>query len=186
MAQFDVTITEMWSTLDNLRTLRARTLADLRMRKNDLVPINRLPHEIFVQILEQLRKVEKKQWYRAMEVCRQWRDIAISSPLFWTTIVGHFLSDLLAEDTSTYSRLWLHRAKQAPLDVWLVVGDSSAMDHPLLLDLGARCGQIGSFFAGIRSTLSREAAAAFVGHFSSAATSLRSLLIQINRIGGPM
>ncbi|RDX40087.1 hypothetical protein OH76DRAFT_460313 [Lentinus brumalis] len=67
-------------------------LAELNRLLNTTVPVNALPDELLVQIFAFFRAAVDREWQLAGEwmkiqgVCRRWRQIAISTPMFWRAI----------------------------------------------------------------------------------------------------
>lgn len=83
-----------------------RILTTMRSAVNESKPINRLPPEMFVRILE-FRKKER-ELIAATHVCARWRTILTSTPSLWTKV------DF--EDTFR-AALYLERSKAALIDV---------------------------------------------------------------------
>ncbi|TCD61499.1 hypothetical protein EIP91_008365 [Steccherinum ochraceum] len=97
-------------------------LRRLRYLKNSLIPISRLPPEILSQIFFAFCALVKNQprafgryrrefeWLSVAHVCHEWRDVALSTPLFWSNIRLGNLSD-------TALATILARSQQAPLQI---------------------------------------------------------------------
>ncbi|KAF8657968.1 hypothetical protein AX16_002129 [Volvariella volvacea WC 439] len=59
----------------------------LRIRRNSLSPINRIPPEILSQIMGECQvDVDFHRWFGVTQVSHHWRSVALGSPLLWTTI----------------------------------------------------------------------------------------------------
>jgi hypothetical protein len=91
----------------------------LRQRRNALAPISFLPAEIVEDIF--LHASAKRNdygiaWLHVAHVCRQWREIALNQPLFWSHI--NFTNLTLAGVIEM-----LARAKNAPLHLEVDVTD---------------------------------------------------------------
>jgi hypothetical protein len=98
-----------------------------------------LPTEILIHILEQARGLgnttRREQEYLPellSHVCRQWRRIALSTPLFWTHI-----------ETSPFSRsdsmldAYLERSKDCPVDVHYHDDDNSEAQNTFMPEIPA-------------------------------------------------
>src|SRR5712672_3754795 len=105
----------------NLGKLEKSALA-LRLRRNALVPISRLPPEVLEIILSFLclpdifelpmtgGKLDYLAWLRVSHVCHRWREIALNQPRFWSRINFNTL-------TFTGATQVLSRSKMAPLEL---------------------------------------------------------------------
>ncbi|KAJ3540384.1 hypothetical protein NMY22_g4323 [Coprinellus aureogranulatus] len=91
----------------------------LKNRKNALVPINRLPHEILSTIFQTTKSLLKYTypqprnrltWVRVSHVCRYWREVALDAASLWSYL------DFPRPDPE-FTRLMLQRSKNAPLTV---------------------------------------------------------------------
>ena len=100
-----------------------RALRTLRHRRNALAPISSLPTEVIAAIFSFLRvhvtpvvfsldekpnRLDHLAWLQVTHVCHQWREIAISDPLFWSYI------DFTIFNSAGTTEI-LTRAKNAPL-----------------------------------------------------------------------
>jgi len=97
----------------------ARTL---KLRRNALVPISRLPPEVLEPIFSFLFLPDKHErpttggkpdslaWLRVSHVCHRWREIALNQPRFWSRINFNTL-------TFTGATQVLSRSKMAPLEL---------------------------------------------------------------------
>ena len=106
---------------DELESLE-KTTRTLKLRRNALAPISRLPPEIIAIIFsflilprEYLRllpgtKHEVLAWLRVSHVCHQWREIALNQPRFWSRIDFTTLTPDGAKEV-------LSRSKMAPLEL---------------------------------------------------------------------
>jgi hypothetical protein len=106
---------------DELESLE-KTTRTLKLRRNALAPISRLPPEIIATIFsflslprEYLRllpgdKQEVLAWLRVSHVCHRWREIALNQPRFWSRIDFTTL-------TSDGATEVLSRSKMAPLEL---------------------------------------------------------------------
>jgi hypothetical protein len=86
-----------------------RFLATIRSARNQTRPVNRLPPEVFVKVIEFRGKDEVLD--AAVQVCARWRAILTSVPYLWTKV------DF---EVSARARSYLERSKGYPIDV--VVG----------------------------------------------------------------
>ncbi|KAH9959020.1 hypothetical protein BC827DRAFT_1090255, partial [Russula dissimulans] len=67
------------------------TLRTLKSHRNTLAPISRLPPEALAAIFSfvsssALDESGHLRWIRVTHVCRQWRQIALNYPRFWSNI----------------------------------------------------------------------------------------------------
>jgi hypothetical protein len=100
----------------------------LKRRRNALAPISSLPTEVTILIFSFLRttssaftpgkKSDPLAWLRVAHVYRQWREIALNEPLFWSHVDFTNLSSVGAAEI-------LVRAKTAPLYLEARVLDSN-------------------------------------------------------------
>ncbi|KAI0281249.1 hypothetical protein BGY98DRAFT_932149 [Russula aff. rugulosa BPL654] len=114
---------------DELESLE-KTARTLKLRRNALAPISRLPPETIAIIFsflslprEYLRlltgdKQEPLAWLRVSHVCHRWREIALNQPRFWSRI--DFIT--LTSDGATEV---LSRSKMAPLDLEANLSDAN-------------------------------------------------------------
>jgi hypothetical protein len=106
---------------DELESLE-KTARTLKLRRNALAPISRLPPETIAIIFsflslprEYLRllagdKQEYLAWLRVSHVCHRWREIALNQPRFWSRIDFTTLTSAGATEV-------LSRSKMAPLEL---------------------------------------------------------------------
>ena len=106
---------------DELESLE-KTTRTLKLRRNALAPISRLPPETIAIIFsflsfprEYLRflagdKQEYLAWLRVSHVCHRWREIALNQPRFWSRIDFTTLTSAGATEV-------LSRSKMAPLEL---------------------------------------------------------------------
>jgi hypothetical protein len=99
-----------------------KTALTLKLRRNALVPISRLPPETIAIIFSFLSlprdhvqlstrgEQYKLAWLRVSHVCHRWREIALNHPRFWSYI--DFTTLTLAGATEVLSR-----SKMAPLEL---------------------------------------------------------------------
>lgn len=96
-----------------------KIIIDMKHRLNQLTLIARLPPEVLTEVLVHFVSAESKisrydnhrpyAWLRITHVCRYWRDVALSSPRVWSTIVvtgSSCVNEMLA------------RSKKVPLEVY--------------------------------------------------------------------
>jgi hypothetical protein len=104
---------------DEIKSLEESTRA-LKFRCNTLAPISRLPPETLATIFTFLststwnEEAFHLEWIRVAHVCRQWREVALNHPRFWshinfTKLTSAGIAEILA------------RAKMAPLHMHLEV-----------------------------------------------------------------
>jgi hypothetical protein len=101
------------SQINSLKESTFETVRVLSQRRNELAPISSLPTEIITDII--LLAGAKRDgftlnWLKVAHVCRQWRDIALNQPFFWSHIDFTNL-------TLTGLVEMLSRAKEAPLHI---------------------------------------------------------------------
>ena len=108
---------------DELESLE-RTTRTLKLRRNALAPISRLPPETIAIIFsflslprEYLRlltgdKQDILAWLRVSHVCHRWREVALNQPRFWSRIDFTTLTSAGATEV-------LSRSKMAPLELEL-------------------------------------------------------------------
>jgi hypothetical protein len=99
--------------IDSLKESIRESVRALSQRRNELAPISSLPTEIIADILllaSAKRNDPGMAWLNVAHVCRQWRDIALNQPLFWSHINFTNL-------TSAGAAEMLARAKEAPLQL---------------------------------------------------------------------
>src|SRR6267154_5285896 len=106
---------------DELESLEKTTRA-LKLRRNALAPISRLPPEIIALIFSFLSlpreyvrlltgdKQNILAWLRVSHVCHRWREIALNQPRFWSRIDFTTLTSAGATEV-------LSRSKMAPLEL---------------------------------------------------------------------
>jgi len=106
---------------DELESL-AKTARALKLRRNALAPISRLPPEIIAIIFSFLSlpreyvrlltgdKQDNLAWLRVSHVCYRWREIALNQPRFWSRIDFTTLTSAGATEV-------LSRSKMAPLEL---------------------------------------------------------------------
>ena len=107
---------------DQLESLE-KTARTLKLRRNTLAPISRLPPEIIAIIFSFLslpREIailltgDNKQahlaWLRVSHVCHRWREIALNQPRFWSRIDFTTLTPAGATEV-------LSRSRMAPLEL---------------------------------------------------------------------
>ena len=106
---------------DELESLE-KTARTLKLRRNTLAPISRLPPETIAIIFsflslprEYLRlltgdKQDILSWLRVSHVCHRWREIALDQPRFWSRIDFTTLTPAGATEV-------LSRSKMAPLEL---------------------------------------------------------------------
>jgi hypothetical protein len=82
----DKTLEETLRMIDNSSV----TLLAMKSRRNDLLPISRLPPEIMCRIFSLAQipsslvdKPNPLEWITLTYVCRRWRNIAVNSPSLW-------------------------------------------------------------------------------------------------------
>lgn len=95
--------------LRDLEKQAIRFLATIRSARNQTRPVNRLPPEVFVKVLEV--RVKDRDLDAAIQVCARWRAILTSMPYLWTKVDFEY---------PTRASLYLERSKGYPVDV--VVG----------------------------------------------------------------
>jgi hypothetical protein len=100
--------------INSLKASFRESLRALSQRRNEVAPISSLPTEVIADIIL-LASAERDdepwlewKWLNVARVCRQWRDIALNQPLFWSHI--NFTNLTLAGAAEM-----LTRAKKAPL-----------------------------------------------------------------------
>ena len=106
---------------DELESLE-KTARTLKLRRNALAPISRLPPETIAIIFSFLSlpseyvrlltgdKQGNLAWLRVSHVCHRWREIALDQPRFWSRIDFNTLTSAGATEV-------LSRSKMAPLDL---------------------------------------------------------------------
>ncbi|KDQ14056.1 hypothetical protein BOTBODRAFT_33167 [Botryobasidium botryosum FD-172 SS1] len=119
----------------------SRELEALRLRRNQLVPISRLPNEIlssaFCFAVWGLNRYTAsiQSLFTISSVCRAWRDVALQSPRLWTRLERLPLP---------LFSLLLTRSKQAPLDIVFdqeferLTGESALSEYIALISQHAR------------------------------------------------
>ena len=90
------------------------------MIRNTFVPVNGLPPEILLRILE--CRTRESDLVAATQVCRYWRSTLTSSPSLWSCFQFQSSHDL--DRTLTY----LKRSKSAPIDVSINTGLTENLD----------------------------------------------------------
>jgi hypothetical protein len=112
--------------IESLKVSDRESFRTLRQRRNALAPISFLPAEIIEDIF--LRASTKRNdsrlaWLHVAHVCRQWRDIALNQPLFWShinftnlTLAG--VVEMLARAKNTPLHLEAVDAANRPWDDW--------------------------------------------------------------------
>ncbi|KAF8638723.1 hypothetical protein AX16_010446 [Volvariella volvacea WC 439] len=86
----------MTSTFAEIDAEIARLLElvrQLRARRNELPPANRIPRELLQEIMHRVKQDAMEEnvgygWTNVSRVCRQWREVALGYPALWTTIVA--------------------------------------------------------------------------------------------------
>jgi hypothetical protein len=111
-----------------LARTRRRVLALLE-RRNELLPVNRLPAELLSHIIEtEKRKKPAQKWQQWLlgvtQVCRRWRTVARSCPTLWNTVDMDY--PMLVNQN-------LHLARSLPLSVHTHAGDSDSVKEALSL-----------------------------------------------------
>ncbi|GJJ12637.1 hypothetical protein Clacol_006880 [Clathrus columnatus] len=110
-------------TIGDLVMVSANQLAGLKTRLNALVPINRLPVEIFAHIIlltNTSTKENSHPYIRYSWVCHHWRSALIQNSAFWTVIQHR--SAWYSHDPQSIKSIYeelLWRSKSAKLDVRL-------------------------------------------------------------------
>jgi hypothetical protein len=106
---------------DELESLE-KTTRTLKLRRNALAPISRLPPETIAIIFSFLSlpreyvrlltgdKQDVRSWLRVSHVCHRWREIALNQPRFWSRIDFTTLTSAGATEV-------LSRSKMAPLEL---------------------------------------------------------------------
>ncbi|KAI0710750.1 hypothetical protein C8Q76DRAFT_72069 [Earliella scabrosa] len=121
-----------------------REMLALRAMRNATLPINRLPNEIFVEIIHMVRRgrVESRgppgepcylsrfNWLPLMHVCRHWWTVTRSMPELWSAIDVHQNMDWL--------ELCLSRSANAPLDLALHDSSGALQAIPILISASYR------------------------------------------------
>jgi F-box-like len=100
-------------TVDDEITSLEDTLRTLKSHRNTLAPISRLPPEALAAIFSfvsssALDESGHLRWIRVTHVCRQWRQIALNYPRFWSNIDVTRMSPAIMAEILT-------QAKMAPL-----------------------------------------------------------------------
>jgi hypothetical protein len=113
-----------WSSREHGGALLA-----LLERRNELLPVNRLPAELLSYILETEKREnsaqEWQQWLLSVtQVCRRWRTVARSCPTLWNTV------DM---DCPMLVKQNLHLAGSLPLNVHTRAGRGDSVKEALTL-----------------------------------------------------
>ncbi|KAH9058298.1 hypothetical protein EDB87DRAFT_1685470 [Lactarius vividus] len=108
-----------------------QTLTTLRLRRNTLAPISSLPTEVIATIFFFLRlrvtfsdpeldeRPDNLAWLRVTDVCHQWREIALSQPLFWDYVDFNTVSSAgAAEILARAKTVPLHLEARVPSGLW--------------------------------------------------------------------
>ncbi|KAJ3509869.1 hypothetical protein NLJ89_g4989 [Agrocybe chaxingu] len=106
--------------LASVKSRRAEYVSYIRLHKNVVGIIRRVPSDILLEIFfEIVRNGWRHDIWSVLEVCRRWRDIALDTPTLWST----FRYDEHARFNTTLSRLSrsLKYARSLPLQ--LSIGD---------------------------------------------------------------
>ena len=106
---------------DELESLE-KSARTLKLRRNALAPISRLPPETIAIVFSFLSlpreyvrlfsgdKQDNLSWLRVSHVCHRWREIALNQPRFWSRIDFTTLTSAAATEV-------LSRSKMAPLEL---------------------------------------------------------------------
>ncbi|KAI1793654.1 hypothetical protein LXA43DRAFT_1059672 [Ganoderma leucocontextum] len=117
----------------------SRKRLELKRLWNSSLPIQKLPNELLVQIFAHLQEVVRRpgkhafwppnvqrvrfrlaRWQGLMLVCRHWRDILMSSTMFWRMVS--------LDQHINWTKLCLDRSAAAPLDVYARHHDRCPLD----------------------------------------------------------
>ncbi|KAJ7439040.1 hypothetical protein B0H11DRAFT_2103131 [Mycena galericulata] len=138
----DAQIDDAQRTLARLIERRAEAVEVVRQHWSILSALRRVPPDVICEIFTLVSSGTARKYDSGMEmktppwivghICRSWRHLALSYPLFWSSI-----------DISPYSRLpiletQLHRSANAPLDIYWSDTYSDADPHCLDL-ISAQC-----------------------------------------------
>ncbi|KAJ3553335.1 hypothetical protein NM688_g3671 [Phlebia brevispora] len=125
-------------TLDTIDDTLTHSLSQVRTLRNEKAPINTLPPEILVIILEILAgprslsstsplsppgSINPLGWMAVTHVCRYWRRTALGYPFLWSPIV---FSPPDIENIASLPYEWLRRSSGAPLDVQISCGGATS------------------------------------------------------------
>jgi len=69
------------------------------------------------------------------QICRRWRDVAISTPRIWTTIAFAESGSDLSQPSPNLVDLWMTRSRQLPLRIYIQEIKRSGMMHKAILRL---------------------------------------------------
>ncbi|KAJ7043738.1 hypothetical protein C8F04DRAFT_728547 [Mycena alexandri] len=115
-----------------------REAREIRLQKNELVPIARLPPEILADIFVRCvpTSVNELQnnfsWLNVTRVSTRWRNVALSCPEFWSTLIF---------SRPKWTPVMLERSKKASLAVRVDLGNDPANSpEPVLLENASRLG----------------------------------------------
>ncbi|KAI0919574.1 hypothetical protein AcV5_001604 [Taiwanofungus camphoratus] len=82
----------------------------LRSIQNSTAPINRLPNELLVDIFSNVKGSSRYMaWIKLTHVCRSWRELALATPLLWTTVS--------VEKGLPFVHACLNRSGDVPVDI---------------------------------------------------------------------
>ncbi|KAF8642847.1 hypothetical protein AX16_009355 [Volvariella volvacea WC 439] len=99
-------------------------IVQLRVRRNALAPIMQVPIEVLQKIMvEYTSAVGSVRWQRITHVSHHIREIALHSPLLWTSINCSTMSATLVGEV-------LSRSSSAPLTVWIADPKDINIAHP--------------------------------------------------------
>ncbi|KAF8310159.1 hypothetical protein DL93DRAFT_2214067 [Clavulina sp. PMI_390] len=100
-------VTQQWVEREKLRAEAMRKRA-----KNQLVPISRLPNEVFSEILILSRDDNYHVWSEpVLSTCARWRQCALSTPSFWSSII------ITDQSHPSELSLILSRSRTCPLTI---------------------------------------------------------------------
>uniref|UniRef100_A0A8H7XUT7 F-box domain-containing protein n=1 Tax=Psilocybe cubensis TaxID=181762 RepID=A0A8H7XUT7_PSICU len=72
------------NSTDNAVQAIDREIRELKTRRNDLIPIAKLPPEVLSRVFHIVRQDSRfTQWVKLSFVCRRWRGVALDTPSFW-------------------------------------------------------------------------------------------------------
>ncbi|KAJ7657346.1 hypothetical protein DFH06DRAFT_461181 [Mycena polygramma] len=90
----------------------------LKIKRNSLAPISKLPNELLCQIFSvyatDFKELSSLKWTRLMLVCRRWHDLAITHQYLWSFIEMYSTRDCHGLETQ------LQRSGAAPLTIRLI------------------------------------------------------------------
>ena len=126
----------MRRTKESIKTRRRSLQEFIDAHQAILAPWKRLPPELLalVFLFSQVPGLETLAPIRRLptvsQVCRRWREVALSSPALWTEIVLDCRKDTSRATWSRYIDCMLQRSRECPLKVYIALTQNRHISHP--------------------------------------------------------